>query len=204
MCAGDCLSLKLTWDTLRNQRELNGNDVTRSGRSPVLGRGVGQGREYTNDGSGALESQKQVLVEGVLVSIGLKKITFSPTSMYLQNKLIQLPRTHSTKWKMTTYYRVFLVAVPCGVGAKPTWPLSRRMSPRTGFLEPLVTRAGIKDLGWGTLEVNATSLTCLWGLHRLIWSQIESDAEPVHKGQLHQHGGKQELKWRQISTECQV
>lgn len=69
---GDCLSLTLTWDTLRNQRELHGNGVARSGRSPVLGRGVGQGREYTDDGSGALESQKQVLVEGVLVSIGLK------------------------------------------------------------------------------------------------------------------------------------
>lgn len=79
MCAGD-------WKETRGEikRVLNCNDATRSGRSTVLGRGVGQGREYTDDG--ALESQKQVLVEGVLVSIGLKESPSPPP-----------PCTHKTR-----------------------------------------------------------------------------------------------------------
>lgn len=62
--------------------ELNSYDVARSGRTPLLG------REYTHDGSRALESQKQVLdEEGVLVSIWLK--THTPTDTLTLNK---------TKW----------------------------------------------------------------------------------------------------------
>lgn len=76
---GDYLDLKLTLGLLRNKMELNSYDVARSGRTPLLG------REYTHDGSRALESQKQVLdEEGVLVSIWLK--THTPTDTLTLNK----------------------------------------------------------------------------------------------------------------------